>query len=104
MPENTLLSVVRLPGRLTTNQVAELLGFALHDIPVLVRANLLKPLGNPVANATKYFASCEIQELATNHKWLHKATNEIYGHWSQQNQSRRSSVTLCASERNPALN
>ena len=52
----TLLNIRRLPGRLTVPQTAALLGFAEHDIPILVRKGLLKSLGNPVPNAVKYFA------------------------------------------------
>jgi hypothetical protein len=33
------------------------MGFTPHDIPTLVRAGLLKPLGRPTPNAVKYFAA-----------------------------------------------
>jgi hypothetical protein len=45
-------------------QTAVLLGLAEHDIPVLVRAGLLQPLGNPPANAVKHFATLQVMELA----------------------------------------
>jgi hypothetical protein len=57
----TLLSLRRLPGRVTSEQAAPLLGFAIHDMPVLVRAKLLKPLGNPGQQAVKYFAASDIE-------------------------------------------
>jgi hypothetical protein len=104
MKENSLLSLTRLPGRLNVNQVAELLGFATHDIPILVRANLLKPLGNPVANATKYFASSDIVDHTGDRTWLHKATKEVYGHWAHQNHGRKPSTSINQSEQNVALN
>jgi hypothetical protein len=84
-----LLSLPRLPGRLSADQAAPVLGFSMHDIPVLVRANLLRPLGNAPANATKYFAASEIEELAKNLQWLHRATKAIYSHWAMQNRTRR---------------
>ncbi|MDB6124299.1 MAG: hypothetical protein JWQ71_3292 [Pedosphaera sp.] len=73
------LNLKRLPARLTTTQTALLLGFQEHDIPVIVRVNLLKPLGNPVPNATKYFAASEIEKLAADRTWLNRATKEMYG-------------------------
>jgi hypothetical protein len=46
------LSVIRVtPARLDARETAWYLGFAAHDIPVLVSAGLLKPLGHPPANA-----------------------------------------------------
>lgn len=84
-----LLIVRRLPGRLNVEQAAALLGFAPHDIPVLVQAKLLKPLGKSKPNATKYFSSCELEELRLNHNWLDRATNAIGQHWNLQNARRR---------------
>jgi hypothetical protein len=34
----------------------------LHDVPILVAAHLLKPLGIPPANSVKYFATLELLE------------------------------------------
>lgn len=75
----------RLPGRLDVAQTAVLLGFADHDIPVLVRAKLLKPLGNPAPNAPKYFAAVEIEKVMTDKDWLEKATKVISRHWKEKN-------------------
>ena len=36
---------------------------------VLVANGLLKPLGNPTANAVKYFARVTLQELSDDVKW-----------------------------------
>ncbi len=47
----TLLSVQRLPGRINQDQVSQLLGFMPYDIPALVKAKMLKPLGNPPQQA-----------------------------------------------------
>jgi hypothetical protein len=85
----------RLPGRLTPEQAAMLLGFASHDITVLVRAGLLKPLGRPRSNAVKYFAASDIQQAAASPEWLAKATQAIYRHWERKN-SRRSGVNKAA--------
>ena len=44
------LSLVTPPARLGINETGWLLGFNEHDIPVLVSAGLLKPLGRPPAS------------------------------------------------------
>ncbi|MGO9203867.1 MAG: hypothetical protein ACLQM8_25385 [Limisphaerales bacterium] len=43
------------PARLTASKTAKLLGFAGHDVPVLVASGLLKPLGNPSPNSPKFW-------------------------------------------------
>ena len=63
-----LLNCRRLPSRLTAEQVAVLLGCQTHDIPVIVRAGLLRPLGNPVQNATKWFATKDLEEKMADEK------------------------------------
>lgn len=47
----------RLPARLNVEQAAWVLNCQSHDIPVLVAARLLKPLGKPPAYGVKYFAT-----------------------------------------------
>jgi hypothetical protein len=83
-----LLNVTRLPGRLTSEQTAPLLGFGPHDIPILVKARLLKPLGNPPPNAVKYFAAGDIEKLALDSEFLNRATKAVYIHWAKQNKNR----------------
>jgi hypothetical protein len=79
----------RLPARLIAAQVAERLGFAPHDISVLVKAKLLNPLGKPARNAVKFFAAVTIEQLAQDPSWLAKATNALYAYWLNQNTRRR---------------
>lgn len=79
-----LMMSQRLPARLNSAQVAMLLGFAEHDIPILVKAKLLSPLGKPQANAVKYFARVDVEELAIDTKWLTRATAALYEHWRQR--------------------
>jgi hypothetical protein len=49
--------------------MAKLLGFAEHDVPILMAAKRLIPLGYPAPNAPKWFAAVEILRLATNPDW-----------------------------------
>jgi len=80
-----LLNASRLPARLDMEQIADLLGFQKHDIPVLVKAKLLAPLGNPAPNAPKWFASAIILELSKDEKWLSRATRLISLNWKKKN-------------------
>lgn len=87
MNERELLNYRRLPGRLDVTQIATLLGLLPHEIPILVRLGLLKPLGNPAANAHKYFASVSVEQSARDPVWLDKATRAIAKHVRQKNQN-----------------
>ncbi len=82
----------QLPARLTVLQTAWVLNFQEHDIPVLVAAGLLKPLGNPAANGIKYFATVEVLALAKDPLWLGKATKAIRDHWRTKNSAHRLAV------------
>jgi hypothetical protein len=88
------LNLARLPARLTGKQVAALLGFAEHDIPVLSRGSLLKPLGNPARTAGKFFAAVEVEKHAVDLNWLDRATKAVYRYWANQNQRRQSVTAL----------
>lgn len=85
MKDQNILNLLRLPARLDTRQVALALGFSEHDIPILIRSNLLKSLGNAAPNAPKYFAACDIERLAGDRDWLNKATKSISSHWRTKN-------------------
>ena len=50
-----LLNLRRLPAMLNAPQTAAMLNLSEHDIPVLIRAGLLNPVGKPPPNAMKYF-------------------------------------------------
>jgi len=70
-----------LPGRLSVAETAKVLGFAEHDIQILMSASKLKPLGDPAPNAPKWFAAIEIIQRATDQDWLSKATREVSKYW-----------------------
>jgi len=83
------LSLARLPVRLTAEQVAWFLNFQTHDVPILVAARLLKPLGNPAQNGTKFFATSELLEQVKDRVWLVKVTNAVNQHWQRQNAAKK---------------
>lgn len=73
------------PARLNVEQVAWVLGCQAHDVPILVSSRLLKPLGNPPQNGTKYFSTAEVTELTKDRSWLAKMTQAISQHWHNRN-------------------
>jgi hypothetical protein len=72
-----ILNLRHMPGRINAGQAAAYLGFQEHDLPLLIKAGLLKPLGGGPRNTVKYFASVEIQQLATDKRWLDRATKAV---------------------------
>ena len=79
----------QLPARLTAEQVAWVLNCQPHDVPVLVAARLLKPLGNPPQNSVKFFAASEVLEQVKDRAWLAKVTNALNQHWQKKNASKK---------------
>jgi hypothetical protein len=75
----------RLPARLTAEQAAWVLNCQPHDVPVLVAAKLLKPLGNPPVNGIKYFATADLLEACKDSHWLVRMSAAIYQHWRRKN-------------------
>ena len=80
----------QLPVRLTGEQAGWVLNCQPHDIPALIHARLLKPLGNPAANGTKYFATADLLEIAKDRTWLVRMTAAINTHWHRQNAHKKS--------------
>jgi hypothetical protein len=66
------------PARMTATQAADCLGFEKDDLALLAREGLLKPLGRPAANATKYYAATDVTGLWNDRKRLDRATDLLY--------------------------
>ena len=60
-----------------------------HDVPILVAARLLKPLGNPPPNSIKFFAVREVLAQAQDRTWLAKVTHALNQHWQRKNSAKR---------------
>jgi hypothetical protein len=88
----------QLPARLTTEQAAWVLNCQVHDVPALVAAKLLKPLGNPPPNGIKYFATVEILELVKDRAWLTRMSSAIYRHWQKKNTAQKNRQTVATSD------
>jgi hypothetical protein len=90
--KSEILTLRRLPGRIDVDQVALLLGFQPHDVPILIRHKLIVPLGNPAPCAPKWFSSAEIQLLSQDTSFLSKATRIISQHWKRKNKNEKSAI------------
>ncbi len=84
----------QLPARLTAEQAAWVLNCQPHDVPILVAARLLKPLGNPSPHSVKYFATPELLELVKDRTWLAKVTNALNQHWQRKNLAKKNSLQI----------
>ena len=91
----TLLS--RPPARLTVEQVAWVLNCQPHDIATLIAARMLKPLGTPSPNGTKYFATAEVLESTGDRAWLNRVTQTIQQFWLGKNHRRMGTSSRFAS-------
>jgi hypothetical protein len=90
------------PARLTAEQAAWVLNCQPHDMPILVAARLLKPLGNPPPNGIKFFAASELLELVKDRAWLVKVTNTVNQHWHKQNTRKKKSLADGLPNRHPS--
>ena len=77
------------PARLNATQTAWFLGFEPHEIPMLVAAGLLKPLGHPARNSTKFFATETLEQLRRDEKWLARASDATASYWRERNARKR---------------
>ena len=95
-----LMLLGQVPARLTAEQVAWVLNCQAHDVPVLVAARLLKPLGNPAPNSVKYFAAVEVLDMAKDRTWLARMTCAIGQYWVRKNSQKEGPERVEAAEEN----
>jgi hypothetical protein len=87
--QTEFLSWKIVPARLDAMQAAWFLGFEPHQIPMLVAAGLLKPLGKPARNSTKFFATETLEQLRRDEKRLARASDAIAAYWRERNARKR---------------
>jgi hypothetical protein len=85
----SFLNQRHLPYRLTAKEAGWLLGFSPYDITVLTSQRLLKPVGRPAQNSTKYYSTTQIERLRGDVKWLDRATALLNRHWREKNEGRK---------------
>lgn len=86
--QTEFLSWKVVPARLDATQAAWFLGFEPHEIPMLVATGLLKPLGHPARNSTKFFATETLEQFRRDEKWLARASDAIANYWRERNARR----------------
>jgi len=91
------------PARLNASQAAWYLGFEPHEITILAATGLLKPLGHPARNATKFFATATLEQLRRDEKWLIRATDAVAAYWKDGNARKRSACGRGGAKRGEAL-
>jgi hypothetical protein len=74
---------------MTKEKVAKALDIGVHNIPVLVRAGLLKPKGNPQRYCVKKFSRSQLARNLADEAWLDKAAAAIHRHWRVKNARKR---------------
>jgi len=87
--QTEFLSWKIIPARLTATQTAWFLGFKPEEITLLVAAGLLKPLGHPPRNSTKFFSTETLEQLRRDEKWLARASDAICAYWRESNARKR---------------
>ena len=65
------------PACLCAEDAARFLGWPPYFLPLLARAGHLKPLGRPVQNSRKWYATAELERLGRDHEWLDKASRIV---------------------------
>jgi hypothetical protein len=61
------------PACLCAEDAARFMGWPPYFLPLLARAGHLKPLGRPVQNSRKWYATTELERLGRDPEWLDKA-------------------------------
>ena len=79
----------KYPVVMTKEKVAEAMGVPTHNIPPLVRAGLLKPLGHPGRYCVKHFSRDALAEKFASQEWLYKVMAAIHRHWRNKNARKR---------------
>ena len=77
---------------MTKEKVAEALDIGVHNIPLLVRAGLLKPLGRPGRYCVKKFSRDELARNIVSQTWLEKVAAAIHRHWRIKNARKRAKL------------
>ena len=86
--QEQFLNLKTAPARLKVEETSWYLGFAPHEITILMSEGLLKPLGHPPISGVKYFSSVALEELRRDEKWLARASDCIVQYWKSRNEKR----------------
>jgi hypothetical protein len=84
--DEQFLNLKTLPARVRVEEAALLLGFSIHEIPILMANGLIKPLGHPPLTGVKFFSVVGLEELRRDERWLAKASDCIVEYWRNRNE------------------
>ncbi len=86
--QEQFLNLKTHPARLKVEEAAWYLGFAPHEITILMAEGLLKPLGRPPTTGVKYFSTVALEELRRDQKWLARASDCVVQYWKSRNEKK----------------
>lgn len=86
--QEQFLNLKTHPARLRVEEAAWYLGFATHEITILMAEGHLKPLGRPPATGVKYFSAVTLEELRRDGKWLARASDCVVQYWKSRNEKK----------------
>ena len=86
--QEQFLNLKTLPARMKVEEVAWYLGFAPHEITILMAEGLLKPLGRPPTTGVKYFSAVALEEMRRDQKWLARASDCVVQYWKERNEKK----------------
>jgi hypothetical protein len=96
MNQQTGLNGLHYPACVGVEEAGRIFGWPLYFFPVLIRAGHLKPLGKPMLNARKWFATCELERLSRDPVWLDKAIRTVERYVQDSNRKQRGrALELC---------
>jgi transposase-like protein len=81
------------PARYTVERIARRLDCTVESVYVLTRRRLLKPLGNPPPNGTKYYAAVYIERLCQDEAWLARMSDALVKYKWDKNHQKEASAT-----------
>jgi len=86
--QEQFLNLKTRPARIKVEEAAWYLGFAPHEITILMAEGLLKPLGRPPTRGVKYFSAEALEEFRRDQKWLARASDCVVQYWKARNQKK----------------
>ena len=90
--------ITEMRARVTIEDVARIFSISGDGVSALIRAGLLRPLGNPAPNAPKYFAAVTILRLTQDEQFLDRMSRCLQRHWKQHNQRKLGGKTAADHE------
>ena len=81
------------PARYTVERVARRLDCTVESVYVITRRRILKALGNPPSNGTKYYAAVYIERLCQDEAWLARMSDALVKYkWDKNHEKEQVTV------------